>query len=83
MSLSKSRRWSERTRMPLTVRLAVVSITMEEAGLRDVVKRALQGCPEEFSKLYASHCRHVLWVCRRFFWRPEDPEDAAPEVFLT
>jgi len=56
---------------------------MEEAGLRDVVKRALQGCPEEFSKLYASHCRHVLWVCRRFFWRPEDPEDAAPEVFLT
>jgi RNA polymerase sigma-70 factor (ECF subfamily) len=26
--------------------------------------------------------RHVLRVCRRFFWQPEDAEDAAAEVFL-
>lgn len=57
-------------------------ITMEEAGLRDLVGRALEGCPEAFSELYASHYRYVFWTCRRFFRRREDAEDAAAEVFL-
>ena len=38
--------------------------------------------PETLSSLYADHHRHVLQVCRRFFRRPEDAEDAAAEVFL-
>ncbi len=47
-----------------------------------MVHRAARGCPDAFSELYASHYRYVLWVCRRYFWRPEDAEDAAAEVFL-
>ena len=41
-----------------------------------------QTCPEILSTIYAAHYRHVLRVCRRFFRRPEDAEDAAAEVFL-
>jgi RNA polymerase sigma-70 factor, ECF subfamily len=37
---------------------------------------------EYLSALYTDHHRHVLQVCRRFFRRPEDAEDAAAEVFL-
>lgn len=37
---------------------------------------------ECLGSLYADHHRHVLQVCRRFFRRPEDAEDAAAEVFL-
>ncbi len=47
-----------------------------------MVHRAARGCPDAFSELYASHYRYVLWICRRYFWRPEDAEDAAAEVFL-
>jgi RNA polymerase sigma-70 factor (ECF subfamily) len=38
--------------------------------------------PEVLSTIYMAHYRHVLRVCRRFFRRPEDAEDAAAEVFL-
>ena len=38
--------------------------------------------PECLGSLYVDHHRHVLRVCRRFFRRPEDAEDAAAEVFL-
>ena len=64
--------------------MAAQSITMarEEAGISSVLQRATQGCPEAFSELYASHHRYVLWICRRYFWRPEDAEDAAAEVFV-
>jgi RNA polymerase sigma-70 factor (ECF subfamily) len=55
---------------------------MEEAGLPGILQRATQGCPEAFSEIYASHHRYVLWICRRYFWRPEDAEDAAAEVFV-
>lgn len=41
-----------------------------------------QACPETLNRLYTVHYRHVLRVCRRFFRRPEDAEDAAAEVFL-
>ena len=58
------------------------SILMEEAGLCNVPNQALQACPEVLGALYAAHYRHVLRVCRRFFWQPEDAEDAAAEVFL-
>ena len=37
---------------------------------------------EFLGSLYVDHHRHVLQVCRRFFRRPEDAEDAAAEVFL-
>jgi RNA polymerase sigma-70 factor, ECF subfamily len=42
----------------------------------------LQPCPEVLSSIYTAHYCHVLQVCRRFFRRPEDAEDAAAEVFL-
>jgi len=38
--------------------------------------------PEVLSSIYTAHYQHVLRVCRRFFRRPEDAEDAAAEVFL-
>jgi RNA polymerase sigma-70 factor, ECF subfamily len=41
-----------------------------------------EGCPAILSALYASHYRYVLAVCRHYFWRREDAEDAAAEVFL-
>jgi RNA polymerase sigma-70 factor (ECF subfamily) len=64
---------------------------MDAVGFRDVVlNESLQGrlqdrpqsCPEMLSALYASHYRYVLAVCRHYFWRREDAEDAAAEVFL-
>ena len=53
------------------------SFLFEEAGFG-----AMQPCPEVISSIYAAHYQHVLRVCRRFFRRPEDAEDAAAEVFL-
>jgi RNA polymerase sigma-70 factor (ECF subfamily) len=58
------------------------SILMEEAVLGTACNQALQTCPEVLSSLYGAHYSHVLQVCRRFFRRPEDAEDAASEVFL-
>jgi RNA polymerase sigma-70 factor, ECF subfamily len=58
------------------------SILMEETGLRAVLNQTLQTCPEVLSTIYTAHYRDVLRVCRRYFWRPEDAEDAAAEVFL-
>jgi RNA polymerase sigma factor (sigma-70 family) len=67
------------------------TVLMDAAGFRDVVlTESLQGClqdrpqscPEIISALYASHYRYVLAVCRHYFWRREDAEDAAAEVFL-
>lgn len=37
---------------------------------------------ESLGSLYADHYRSVLQVCRRFFRRPEDAEDAAAEVYV-
>ena len=59
-----------------------LTIARDDAGLQSMLHRAARGCPEAFSELYASHYRYVLWICRRYFWRPEDAEDAAAEVFL-
>ena len=58
------------------------SILMEGAAFGPAFNPALQTCPEVLSSLYAAHYSHVLQVCRRFFRRPEDAEDAAAEVFL-
>ena len=41
-----------------------------------------RACPEVMSTLYAAHYQHVLNVCRHFFNKSEDAEDAASEVFL-
>jgi RNA polymerase sigma-70 factor (ECF subfamily) len=53
---------------------------MEETTLCAALNQPLQTCPEVLSTIYAAHYRHVLRVCRRFFRRPEDAEDAAAEV---
>jgi RNA polymerase sigma-70 factor, ECF subfamily len=53
------------------------SILFEDAGFG-----RLQACPEVLGAIYNTHYCHVLQVCRRFFRRPEDAEDAAAEVFL-
>jgi len=55
---------------------------LERAGLDTALNHALQTCPEVLASIYAAHYPHVLQVCRRFFRRPEDAEDAASEVFL-
>ena len=55
---------------------------MEETTPCAALNQPLQTCPEVLSTIYAAHYRHVLRVCRRFFRRPEDAEDAAAEVFL-
>jgi len=57
-------------------------ILMEEATFCSALNQTLQAYPEVLSAIYTTHYRHVLQVCRRFFRRPEDAEDAAAEVFL-
>ena len=57
-------------------------IFMEETAPHAALNQPLQTCPELLSTIYTAHYRHVLRVCRRFFRRPEDAEDAAAEVFL-
>jgi RNA polymerase sigma-70 factor, ECF subfamily len=57
-------------------------IFLEEPGLDTALDQALQTCPEVLSLIYITHYPQVLQVCRRFFRRPEDAEDAAAEVFL-
>ena len=58
------------------------SILLDEAGFCPGLNQALQTCPELLSSIYTTHYRYVLQVCRRFFRRPEDAEDAAAEVFV-
>jgi RNA polymerase sigma-70 factor, ECF subfamily len=58
------------------------SFLMDETGLCAILNHSVQACPEILSAIYEAHYRHVLQVCRRFFRRPEDAEDAAAEVFL-
>lgn len=58
------------------------SIFVEEPGIATALNQALQTCPEVLSSIYTTHYPQVLQVCRRFFRRPEDAEDAAAEVFL-
>ena len=57
-------------------------IFMEETAPCTALNQPLQTCPELLSTIHTAHYRHVLRVCRRFFRRPEDAEDAAAEVFL-
>ncbi len=58
------------------------SVFVGEAALGTALNQALHTCPEVLASIYTSHYPHVLRVCRRFFRRPEDAEDAAAEVFL-
>lgn len=58
------------------------SILEEGTNLGIVLDDAQHACPETISRLYTIHHRHVLRVCRRYFRRQEDAEDAAAEVFL-
>jgi RNA polymerase sigma-70 factor (ECF subfamily) len=63
--------------------MATQSSTMlfEGGGLSKALDQALH-CTEMLSSIYTAHYQHVLQVCKRFFRRPEDAEDAAAEVFL-
>jgi len=57
------------------------SVLLEQSGVREaIIGAAFRSCPELLSSLYTSHYRYVLRVCRHFFWRREDAEDAAAEV---
>lgn len=58
------------------------SLFLENAGLRGVISEALCDYPKLLEGIYSSYYRYVLQVCRHFFWRQEDAEDAAAEVFL-
>jgi RNA polymerase sigma-70 factor, ECF subfamily len=58
------------------------SMFLEETAPCAALNRPLQPCSEVLSTIYATHYRHVLRVCRRFFRQQEDAEDAASEVFL-
>jgi RNA polymerase sigma-70 factor, ECF subfamily len=57
-------------------------VFFEGAGFGGNFDPTLACCPEVLSTIYTAHYQHVLQVCRRFFRRPEDAEDAAAEVFL-
>jgi len=58
-------------------------VLLGESGVRGaIINVALRRCPEFFGALYTSHYRYVLNVCRHYFFRREDAEDAAAEVFL-
>ena len=59
------------------------SVLFENSAVRDTgFHLAFRSYPELIGSLYHSHYRYVLKVCRNFFWRREDAEDAAAEVFL-
>lgn len=58
------------------------TVFLDESRFCNALNGALQSCPELVSALYASYYRYVLHVCRHFFRRHEDAEDAAAEVFL-
>jgi RNA polymerase sigma factor (sigma-70 family) len=66
-----------------TMATTMNSVLLEKSGVREaIVSAAFRSCPELFGSLYTSHYCYVLKVCRHFFWRREDAEDAAAEVFL-
>jgi len=48
-----------------------------------LVRAALRGAPDAFSKLVRLHQRRVFRLIGRFFRRREDVEDVAQDVFLT
>jgi len=58
------------------------SILLEESTFGAALGAQLQARPDVLTSIYTAHYPHVLQVCRRFFRRPEDAEDAASEVFL-
>ncbi len=58
------------------------TLLLDESKLSHAQDEDSQAYPETLGRLYATHYRHVLRVCRKFFRRPEDAEDAAAEVFL-
>lgn len=57
-------------------------LIMEEMPIYAAVDQPKVICQELWSDLYRDHHHYVLQICRRFFRRPEDAEDAAAEVFL-
>jgi RNA polymerase sigma-70 factor, ECF subfamily len=55
---------------------------VEETQFSSALHQSHTICPQIWSDLYSDHHGYVLQVCRRFFSRPEDAEDAAAEIFL-
>jgi RNA polymerase sigma-70 factor, ECF subfamily len=58
------------------------SMLMAESQVSSALHQPQPICPDVLGSIYTDHYQHVLRVCRRFFRRPEDAEDAAAEVFL-
>lgn len=58
------------------------SVFLDDSFFCSSLGGTLRNCPDFIGALYTSHYRYVLQVCRHFFGRPEDAEDAAAEVFL-
>jgi len=58
------------------------SMLLEEPQVSSALNQPQAICPDVLGSIYADHYQYVLRVCRRFFRRPEDAEDAAAEVFL-
>ena len=58
------------------------SMLMEEPQVSSALRQPQPICPDVLGSIYADHYQYVLRICRRFFRRPEDAEDAAAEVFL-
>jgi RNA polymerase sigma factor (sigma-70 family) len=59
------------------------SVLLGESGVRGaIMNAAFRSCPELLGPIYISHYGYVLKICRHFFWRREDAEDAAAEVFV-
>lgn len=54
----------------------------DESCFSGLLRQSQTICPQVWSDLYCDHHGYVLQICRRFFPRPEDAEDAASEVFL-
>jgi RNA polymerase sigma-70 factor, ECF subfamily len=64
----------------MTTKSTLLSTT--DAKLCSSLNQTKPICPEFLRTCYAAHHRYVLQVCRRYFRRPEDADDAAAEVFL-
>jgi RNA polymerase sigma factor (sigma-70 family) len=58
------------------------SLLRDESNVSPDLYQPQPICNDVLSDIYTAHYQHVLRVCRRFFPRPEDAEDAAAEVFL-
>ena len=56
-------------------------MTMEDAELREVIRRAQEGEAAAFARLYEQYHRRVFGLCRKILGTEDAAEDATSEVF--